>query len=119
MIKPTKHAHVIRPSNMKDKSKTNKATAGHYGYQCRRCFDWFDTKSDLNHHNCTKRYLMSENGNISIYVCKFCGCFEHNKDDIHPHVERCKTFGFTNLDHSQGAYVQQKNGSSGNVENDN
>merc|ERR1711981_316338 len=28
-------------------------------------------------------------------------------------------FGFTNLYHSQGAHVQEKNGSSGNVENDN
>ena len=111
MLKLTKHAHVIRPlipNNMKDKSKTNKAAAGHYGYQCKRCFDWFDTKPDLNHHNCTKRYLMSEDGNMSIYVCKFCGCFEHDKSAIQPHVDRCKTFGFSNLYSSEGIISLQQ-----------
>ena len=111
MVKPKKHTHVARPmipNNIKDKAKPNKASAGHYGYQCKRCFDWFDTKLDLNHHNCTKRYLMSEDGNMSIYVCKFCGCFEHDKSAIQPHVDRCKTFGFSNLYSSEGMISQQQ-----------
>jgi hypothetical protein len=120
-IRPSKRSSIVRPSTintLKEKCKSSMSAKssklpGHYGYQCRRCFDWFDTKSALNNHNCTKRYLMSENGNISIYVCKFCGCFEHNKDEIQPHVERCKTFGFTNLYHSEGFLDQQQNCSSG------
>ena len=109
-IKPPKRSDMVRPlavSKLKEKARSYKVP-GHYGYQCRKCFDWFDTKLDLNNHACTKRYLMSENGNMSIYACKFCGCFEHTKTAIQPHVDRCKTFGFSHLYHSEGIVSQQQ-----------
>ena len=62
---------------------------------------------------------MSENGNMPIYVCKFCGCFEHSKDAIQPHVERCKTFGFTRLYHSEGVVGAQQQQASDSFKNEN
>ena len=108
---------ISSSSNFKEKSRSPKV-AGHYGYQCRRCFDWFDTKLNLNNHNCSRRYLMSENGNMPIFVCKFCGCFEHNKEKIKPHVERCKTFGFTRLYHNEGVTEAIKQQSSNEIKSE-
>ena len=69
----------------------------YYGYQCRRCFEWYTTKEDLNLHSCRNKMPLNTDDNgltMSIYACRFCGCFEHTKDAIQPHVNRCKNFQF-------------------------